>query len=145
MSDKTPMVLAAIALARIAHAGQKDKHGLPYFDHLERVAERTQFKAVAYLHDILEDTVATAESLRNLGFPEDIIADVEILTRRSEETYAAFIERVGASKSEVAITVKLADLEDHLESDCPKSLAPRYQRAQIALRRFYFERPQPCP
>lgn len=133
-------VKAARVLARIAHAGQKDKHGLPYFDHLERVAERTEHKAAAYLHDVLEDTVTTAESLRCLGFPEDVIADVEVLTRRSEETYAAYIERIGASRSKVAIEVKLADLQDHLESDCPRSLIPRYQRAQIILRRFYFER-----
>ena len=68
--------------ARQLHEGQKDKYGNPYFEHLERVAKRVRemeydfiddtsdielYVATAYLHDVLEDTDALHEELKEFG------------------------------------------------------------------------------
>jgi (p)ppGpp synthase/HD superfamily hydrolase len=53
------LVDAALRIAARAHAGQTDKAGMPYIDHPKRVPARlatTELKAVALLHDVLEDT-----------------------------------------------------------------------------------------
>ncbi|HAB93277.1 MAG TPA: GTP pyrophosphokinase, partial [Lachnospiraceae bacterium] len=47
-------VAAARLIARLAHEGQRDKAGLPYFNHPEKVAsllETPEEKIVGYLHD----------------------------------------------------------------------------------------------
>ena len=36
---------------------------------------------VAVLHDVLEDTPHTAEELRSMGYPDEVISAVEYLTR----------------------------------------------------------------
>ncbi len=52
----------AKAFALKAHIGQVDKAGLPYEEHLSRVASRVvlkEEKVVAWLHDTVEDTKTT--------------------------------------------------------------------------------------
>lgn len=123
----------AIALARRHHAGQTEEStGDPYEKHLERVAAfvfSDAAKIVAWLHDILEDTPLIAADLRQAGIPQALVASVIILTRRSDETYAQYIERVANSNDRLALEVKLADLHDHLRPNCPERLRPRYERA----------------
>lgn len=45
-------------LAMLAHAGQVDKAGRPYIEHLQAVADGCsgRAKVVAWLHDLLEDS-----------------------------------------------------------------------------------------
>lgn len=43
-------------------------------------------KAVAYLHDVLEDTSVTVDELRNM-FPNEIVDGVITLTHRKDESY----------------------------------------------------------
>lgn len=43
-------------------------------------------KAVAYLHDVLEDTNVTMDELRKM-FPNEIIDGVIALTHRKDESY----------------------------------------------------------
>ena len=128
----------ALAVAQIAHHGQTDKAGLPYIQHLERVAGRLisdKDKTIAYLHDILEDTCVTREELAGL-FPEEIVATVQLLSRRNDETYAAFVERICHSENFSAIAVKYADVQDHLRetSTIRSSLVYRYNKAEARLR-----------
>ena len=53
------LVERAKDLAHRAHAGQVDKAGRPYIEHVARVAARVaddpEAEAVAWLHDVLED------------------------------------------------------------------------------------------
>lgn len=129
----------AAKLAREAHAGQVDKLGRPYYRHLERVAARAaNDRQVAYLHDVIEDTAETADSLRDRGYSRAVVAEVEALTRRSDETYAQYIDRVAARGAHTAAyRVKVADLLDHLDDRdaIPESLARRYDRALATLGR----------
>ncbi len=131
-----PEVSRAKALAEICHAGHADKAGRPYTEHLERVAEsvgrHAEEAAVAYLHDIVEDTPCTLDHLVRLGFDEArIVRPVEILTRRDGETYFDYIRRIAASGDRTARAVKRADLLDHLRDTAaiPDGLVKRYRKA----------------
>ena len=64
-------------------------------------------KAVAYLHDVLEDTNVTVDELRNM-FSNEILDGVITLTHRKDESYFEYISRVSTSK--LAKKVKAADL-----------------------------------
>ena len=106
-------------IARRAHDGQADKQGLPYIHHPARMAadvgDDPDAAAVAWLHDVIEDTPVTASFLREQGMPAHIVEAVEIVTRRKDaETYRQFIERIAASRNALAIRVKLADLGDNM-------------------------------
>jgi (p)ppGpp synthase/HD superfamily hydrolase len=133
----------AIAIAAEAHAGQADKAGAPYILHPIRVMLRmdtTEERIVAVLHDVLEDCPAwSAERLRNEGFGPPVIPALEALTRRAGEPYMDFVRRAAAHP--IARRVKLADLEDNLDSTRlsevtaqDQSRMERYRRAQALLR-----------
>src|SRR5438874_13724861 len=84
-------------LARWAHAGQVDPDGVAHYAHCERVAnavETQDEQAVALLHDAIEDSDETPESLRAAGVPALIVAAVAILTRRKAEGYMRYVSRV---------------------------------------------------
>lgn len=80
----------AEALARAAHEGQVDKSGAPYATHPERVAARVseddELVAIAWLHDVVEDTPITLDDLRGREFPESVVAAVDALTKRAGES-----------------------------------------------------------
>lgn len=148
----------ARALARVKHAGQSRKgSGEPYFNHLSRVASRVigwRAKALAYLHDLIEDTDLTADDLILLGFPEDLVNDVVALSRREghltypdaldgsatfvpPEEYFDFIERTTRDGSDDALYVKLADLADNLYDPsgwASESLRARYVKSDLMVR-----------
>jgi (p)ppGpp synthase/HD superfamily hydrolase len=107
---------AAIALAVEAHRGQVDKSGKPYILHPLRVMFRCQTdleRAVAVLHDVVEDTGRTFDDLRAMGFSAEVIAAVDCVTKRDGEGYEAFVERAAANP--IARAVKVADLEDNMD------------------------------
>lgn len=106
----------AIALAVQAHRGQKDRAGAPYILHPLRMMFRVETdaeKMAAVLHDVVEDTDWTLDGLRAEGFPEDVVAAVDHLTRREDESYEEFVRRAAAHP--VARRVKIADLEDNMD------------------------------
>ena len=137
--SRTDQAERAEAFAREAHRGQTDKAGEDYSGHLERVAARVEgdgARAVAWLHDVLEDTTATSATLAQAGFADDVIRDVEQLTREPHERYAGYIERLRKTGTERARRVKLADLADHLEhrpDAISRSLRHRYLQARKRL------------
>ncbi|MEJ7576205.1 MAG: HD domain-containing protein [Pyrinomonadaceae bacterium] len=105
----------AIFIALQVHEGQKDKAGSSYILHPLRLMLRMKTEEemmAAVLHDIIEDSSWTIEQLRDKGFPENVLAAVECLTRRDDETYEQFIERVRTNP--VARRAKIADLEDNM-------------------------------
>ena len=123
-------------LARIAHEGQVDKAGNPYFQHVSRVSGMmpTYYDAtVAILHDIVEDTAVTLPDIEAI-FGEQTARDVDALTRRKDrgESYSDYIDRVIASPGRTAKWVKLGDIKDHLAdtSHISDSLVSRYEAAR---------------
>lgn len=132
----------AILIAGQAHQGQKDKAGAPYILHPLRMMlqmETETEQIVAVLHDVVEDTAWTLEGLRREGFSEEVIAAVDCLTRRTDESYEAFIER--ARGNPIARQVKLADLADNMDmrrigvlTDKDTARFKRYHQAWVRLR-----------
>lgn len=123
----------AISLASKAHDGQVDKTGQPYIFHPLRVMMALESEAdqiVGVLHDVLEDTPATAFDLLSVGFTEDIIAAVVALTRRPHESYEDFILRAAANA--IARRVKIADIRDNLRPGA-EHLRARYEAALAVL------------
>ena len=111
---KLPFFLLSLTLATIKHAGQFDKGGKPYIMHVIRVmqgVEDEDEKIIALLHDLVEDTDATIEDLKEYGFSDEVIQGVSLLTRDPGEDYRKYIENLSENKK--ARNVKLSDLKDN--------------------------------
>ena len=79
----------AFQIAKKAHLNKWIKQGKDYILHPMKVAsymDTDTEKAVAYLHDVLEDTNVTEDELRNM-FSNEIVDTVIILTHRKDESY----------------------------------------------------------
>ena len=102
----------ALSIARKAHEGQLDKAGVDYIEHPIYVASQVdteEEKAVALLHDVIEDSPVSAEELLQAGLPETVVTAVQVLTKKKEQDYQTYLETV--KKNPLARVVKLADLE----------------------------------
>lgn len=106
----------AINLSVEKHKGQTDKGGMPYILHplyvMNKMDTETE-KIVAVLHDIIEDTDLTFDDLKNIGFSNEVLNSLECLTRRNEEDYFSYIDRIKLNP--IAVKVKLADLEHNMD------------------------------
>lgn len=115
-----PTLEDALQLALTVHRGQTDRTGRPYILHVLRVLANLDVSVsdsarfVAILHDVVEDGDGdpTLDDLRRLGYPEDVLAAVDALTRRDEEAWDDYLARVETVP--LAVTVKLADLRDNM-------------------------------
>ena len=106
----------ALTIAYWAHREAKEAYGMPYILHPLRVMERLDdetLKAVALLHDVVEDTDLTLEDLKKEGIPEKVLSIVDIMTHREKVSYEDYISRIATSPE--AIAVKLADIEDNTD------------------------------
>lgn len=124
-----------IIFAATKHRGQVDKEGESYIFHPLRVMARMKTKdeqIVAVLHDILEDTDATVEDLRRLGVSTRLIRTLQTLTRKENEDYLAYIDRV--KKDKLARRIKMADLADNLD---PRRLKRLKKDVQERLKKKY--------
>lgn len=106
----------AIELACREHRGQTDKAGQPYILHPLRLMLRFHTepeRIVAVLHDVVEDGAVKLDQLRELGLSEAVVQAIDHLTRRRDETYDVFIDRVATDA--LATRVKIEDLRDNLD------------------------------
>lgn len=142
MPSQTSLFSAANAmyLAEDLHADQLDHDGTPHYLHLTRVAAMVpeDHQAVAWLHDVLEDTGETAVDLMDRGVPGDVLAALRLLTRGGDESYDAFTRRIARAPGlagAMARRVKEADMLDNLtrclraaaDDKKAKSLENRYR------------------
>lgn len=130
-------------IAYQAHAGQLDKAGKPYIDHVLRVeagCSSLQARCVALLHDVVEDTEITFATLREAGVPEPILEAVEAITKKPHESNRTYYERVKTCP--LALEVKLLDIADNsnperltmLDTVTRQRLKEKYARALVFLR-----------
>ena len=106
------MVDLALSIARQAHEGQLDKAGVDYIEHPIYVASQVdteEEKAVALLHDVIEDSSVTAEELLNAGLPETVVTAIQILSKKKGQDYQTYLENVKSNP--LARVIKLADLK----------------------------------
>ena len=110
--SKQPMLELALSIATEAHRGQFDKAGIDYIEHPIFVASQVDSekeKAVALLHDVIEDSSVTAEELLNAGLPETVVTAVQILSKKKGQDYQTYLKTVKSNP--LARAVKLADLK----------------------------------
>lgn len=140
------LLALADQIAVDAHRGQTDKGGAPYIGHPRRVARRvavhggsTEQRAAALLHDVLEDTPATADELLRHGIPGQVVTAVVALTKIDGEPYQQAVRRAAADP--IANLVKWCDLEDNTDPDrlalldeaTRERLTAKYRRAADVL------------
>ena len=137
------MVDLALSIARKAHEGQLDKAGVDYIEHPIYVASQVdteEEKAVALLHDVIEDSLVSAEGLLQAGLPETVVTAVQVLTKKKEQDYQTYLETV--KKNPLARVVKLADLKHNSDLSRLSSITEKdrerlkkYKKAIDFLRR----------
>ena len=144
MATLEEQVEMAELMARRAHSGQKRKMGpdkdQAYIVHPERIAKKFQvckspyvmkMEAIAWLHDVVEDTDVTMDDIREAFDDQDIINGVECMTQREGEHYAAYISRV--SYNPYAVSVKIEDLIDNMVGLHKGSMRDKYCMALMFL------------
>lgn len=137
--DLDQIPIAAEQLARGAHLGQFRRDGVtPYIRHVEDTVARLlrddagpRTIAVAWLHDVLEDTDVTPEQLRELVGSEIVVETVETLTKRSKERYTDYLARV--LQNPFARAVKIADILANLADDPTEKQIRKYALALLFL------------
>jgi (p)ppGpp synthase/HD superfamily hydrolase len=123
----------AVLIATAAHKEQTDKGGELTIEHAKRVmnAFNDEFsQVIAVLHDVVEDTYITIENI-DAHFGSIVSGPIHTLTRRRDETYREYIERV--NEHPVARRIKLEDVLDHVHPDrihnLNESMIRRYHMA----------------
>lgn len=107
----------AMKLAYEAHDGQVDLDGNPVIFHPVTVALLGKTKEetiVGLLHDVVEDTDYTFADLEDMGFSENVIDALKLLTHEKGVPYEDYIRRIGESGNALAINVKRNDLTHNL-------------------------------
>jgi len=103
-------------IAKEAHEGQVDLAGKPYINHVVRVANmmvHNRHKMIALLHDVMEDSAWTEDSLMKHGVPMDVVFTLKRLTKTKGQPYDEYIE--GLTGDIDAVVVKMADLRDNMD------------------------------
>ena len=107
---------SAIRLAAKVHKGQVDRFGKPYILHVMRVMMRghdLEEQVLGALHDVLERSTLTITDLQKKDFQPRVLKAMECITRRKDEDYDGYIERV--MEDGLAMRVKLHDLADKMD------------------------------
>lgn len=105
----------ALAIACVAHNGQKDKCGDKYIYHplyVSSLMDSEEDKIIALLHDVFEDflPLEDLDALLNDGeISENAHQALTYLTRLPEDSYNTYLNKITNNRS--AICVKLADLK----------------------------------
>lgn len=134
----------AAQLAKEAHAGQFDKIGVPYIEHVRAVSAGlasfgTDLQMAGLLHDVVEDTDWTLQQLREAGVPAGVVHTVGLVTRHPLDSYDATIRMITSSRD--ATLVKISDNAHNSHPDRAAKLPPekfqkfadRYAQARTKL------------
>lgn len=108
----TDLTRKAMTIAFAVHKDQLDKADVPYIYHPIHLAESMDDEystVVALLHDVVEDSEMTFDELIAIGFPNEVITALKLLTHSPGVGYLDYIEAI--SHNELATKVKLADIK----------------------------------
>jgi len=129
---------------RFARQAYGDSHAFAHPTRLAALAQNDDEVAVALLHDVIEDELATFEDVVDLlgGHDDPRTQAVIVLTRDKERnTYEQYVQKVIDSGSRLAVAVKMYDLFDHIMPNRLGNIGPghvtKYTAAitQLALSR----------
>lgn len=107
----TPLTKQALRLCFDVHKEQVDKTGLPYVFHPFHLAEQMTDElstVCALLHDVIEDSPLTPDDLRQMGYPEEALEVLALLTHNEDVPYFDYVKQIATHP--IARQVKLADL-----------------------------------
>lgn len=107
----TALTKKALKLCFEAHKEQVDKTGVPYVFHPFHLAEQMDDEistVCALLHDVIEDTEITMEMLGQMGFPQEVLDVLGLLTHDEAVPYMDYVKNI--SSHPIAKKVKIADL-----------------------------------
>jgi len=105
----------SLEIALRAYGGKQDKAGKAYVLHPLRMMlkmDTEEEMSVALLHDVIEDSDITSDDLLQAGIPSTVVDAVVILSKKDNESYDAFIDRVLGNS--LAAKIKTADIEDNI-------------------------------
>ena len=113
------IIKKASQIAFEAHKSDMDKGGYPYIMHPLYLAFQMGDEdsvCVALLHDVIEDhgDKYSFNYLEQLGFNENIINALKLLTHEKDVPYMDYIARIKTNT--IATKVKIADLKHNLDS-----------------------------
>ena len=131
----------AMRLCYEAHRDQTDKSGVPYVFHPIHLAEQMRDEdttVTALLHDVVEDTAYTFDDLVKMGFSENVITALKLLTHDKSVPYMEYVAKI--KENPVAKAVKLADLAHNSDlsrlnsvDDKVRSRIQKYEAAKKLL------------
>ena len=116
--EKLSMYEKARSIVNEVFKEKTDKGKNPYTQHLYTVSnnlDTTEEKIAGLLHDIIEDTEITYKDLEELGFTKEILEVLKLVTRKKNETYDEFINRIIESNNLIALKVKQKDIENNMD------------------------------
>lgn len=123
------MYIEALAFAKVYHKGQfRNDRVTPYINHPIKVAgffEDDYLKSLAVLHDVLEDTDAKEDDIKN-KFGSDLLKDLKLLTHSWDDKYMEYINKIKESGSDAVIKVKIADIVSNLSDDPTEKQIKKY-------------------
>ena len=102
------MTKVALNLCFEAHRNQRDKNGMPYVFHPFHMAEQMKDEKttiVALLHDVVEDTDITLDDIRNMGFDNEVVAAIGLMTHAPDVPYMEYVAEI--KKNPISKAVKL--------------------------------------
>ena len=127
MMNKQEQLSLAISIAAQAHNNQYDRGGKPYILHplhiMSQLLFDTQLATIAVLHDVVEDTSWTTNSLHKNGMSYRVVHALDLLTHDPEDSYEQYIDKICTNYD--AIRVKRKDLEHNSDISRLKSVGKK--------------------
>lgn len=134
----SPMVEKAFEICFKAHGKQMDLCGKPYIFHPVHLAEQMDTESeicTALLHDVVEDSDYTLKDLKNVGFSQEVLDAVALMTHAKEVPYMEYVCAI--RKNKIARKVKKADLRHNSDTKRKPVVTEkdrkRLQKYKIAL------------
>lgn len=141
----------ALELVDRIHAGQTDRTGAPYIEHLIAVMELLPGDAsdddriIALFHDALEDRLDVVQEMANewragatvdeyllgIGMSVHSLEGIRLLTHDGDEAYLDYVRRIVRSGHRGARWVKRADNEHNSDRDRAARIQDPVKRAEI--------------
>lgn len=123
-------IQVSLMIATNVHAMELRRDDTRYLDHVLAVAADPMLtprqSIIAILHDVLENSLWTANDLLDVGFDKALVHSVEMVTKPKHEIYMHFIQRV--SDDPDALAVKMADIRHNYPTAKPDK-KPKYELA----------------
>ena len=137
----TPETKKAMKLCFEAHKDQTDKSGLPYVFHPFHVAKQMHDEKttiVALLHDVVEDTSYTLQDLRAIGFNQEVLDAIALMTHDKNVPYMEYVAKI--RENPIARAVKLADLRHNSDltrmDEITETELKRVEKYKAAMQRL---------